>query len=68
MILRITDSIIGLWWLYVLIRSLMTGYIGGASNLVPTRTQRPRQYWFLIFVFALMVLHFIGLAIVGQQR
>ena len=65
--LRIADTLIALFWAWVLIRSLMSGFIGGQSHLRPTRQHRPGQYWFLIFIFALMVVHFGGLAIVGQR-
>lgn len=65
--LRIADTIIALWWLWVLVQSLRTGFLGGQTRLAPTRSSRPGQYWFLIFVFALMVLHFGGLAIIGQK-
>ncbi len=66
-VLRIGDTIIALWWLWVLVQSLRTGFIGGSSSLRPTRSTRPGQYWFLIFVFALMVFHFGALAIIGQK-
>lgn len=65
--LRISDTIIALFWLWALFRSLAARRIGGRGGFRSGSSERPGQYWSLIFVFALMVLHFGGLAIVGQR-
>lgn len=64
--LRVSDSLLAAFWLWVLVKSLSSGRIGGRGAFQYNRQQRPGQYWFLIFIFALMVLHFGGLAWVGQ--
>ena len=66
-ILRIADTLLALFWSWALIASLIAGRIGGRSGFQSTRKEKPGQYWFLIFILALMVLHFTGLAIVGQK-
>ncbi len=53
-------------WLYVLAVSLGTGRIGGRRGFQWDRRERPLLYWLLIALLALMVVHFAGLAIVGQ--
>jgi hypothetical protein len=65
-VLRISDIVIAIWWLWALVYSLRTGFIGLRTTLAPTRTTLPVFFWFMIFVQALMVLHFGGLAYVGQ--
>jgi len=66
-ILRIADTIIAFFWIGALVVSFMAGRIGGADGFQSSMAERPGQFWFFIFVQALMVLHFAGLAIVGQQ-
>ena len=64
---RIADVILALWWGWVLLRSLAAGRIGGEKGFKANRIQRPWHYVFWIFVLALMVVHFAGLAYVGQR-
>lgn len=68
MVLRIADGLLGVLWAIILIRALASGTFGlGACADLP-RKDRPLFYWFMVFIYALMVLHFIGLAMVGQSR
>lgn len=67
MALRIIDALLALFWLWLLIRSLLAARIGGRHGFRRSRRERPRQYWFGVFILALMVVHFGGLAIVGQK-
>lgn len=65
--LRIADALLALFWAGVLIQTLHSGHVGHNNNRgIPTRRSRPGLYWFALFIFALMVLHFAGLAVVGQ--
>ncbi|MCE7798868.1 hypothetical protein LWE61_20265 [Sphingobium sufflavum] len=64
--LRIADILLALFWTWILIQSLRWGRIGGGNGYQSTRSERPGLYWFGIFIMFLMVLHFGGLAIVGQ--
>ncbi len=66
--LRGGDALLGAFWLYVLIKSLIAGRIGGAKGFQWTQNQRPLAFWGIIALLALMVVHFVGLAIVGQLR
>lgn len=68
MILRIADGVLALFWAFVLLRTLSTGHIGFRDRQERTRRSRPLAYWFMVFIFALMVVHFGGLALVGQSR
>ena len=65
--LRLADSLLALFWLGMLLRSLMAGRIGGARGYRWNRIERPLAYWLSIALLALMVLHFGGLAWVGQK-
>jgi hypothetical protein len=65
--LRIADSVLALFWLWILLQSLLSARLAGRDGFRRNRSERPRQYWFGIFVLALMVVHFGGLAIVGQK-
>lgn len=65
--LRIADTVLCAFWLWVLVQTLRTGRIGGLNSIQQVRTNRPELFWFVVFIFALMVLHFGGLAIVGQN-
>ncbi len=66
-ILRIADSLLAVFWIWALVVTVKAGRIGGDSGFKNSRTERPGQYWFLVFIMALMVLHFGGLAIVGNK-
>lgn len=66
-ILKVADSLLAVFWIYVLVISIATGRIGGANGFKFSRSERPGQYWSVMFIVALMVLHFGGLAIVGQK-
>ena len=65
--LRIADTLLALLWAGVLLQSLRHGYVGPRTSAAPTRRARPAYYWSAIFIFALMVVHFGGLAVVGQK-
>lgn len=65
--LRIADTVLALVWAVVLIHTLRCGFLGPRTSLLPTRRTRPILYWFMTFIFALMVVHFAGLAITGQK-
>lgn len=67
LLLRIIDAALALFWLGMLVQSLRAGRLGGFNGYRRKRHQRPRQYWFGIFVLGLMVVHFAGLAIAGQK-
>ena len=66
MALRISDTLLALFWGWLLLRSLAAGRLGGAGGFQSSRAERPGLYWLGIFMLALMVLHFGGLAWVGQ--
>ena len=66
-ILRVADTVLALFWMWGLVVSIRARRIGGHNGFQSSRAERPGQYWFLIFILALMVLHFGGLAIVGQK-
>jgi hypothetical protein len=66
-VLRAIDAAIALWWAWVLLRSLLTGRIGGDKGFKSHRGQRPGQFWLWVFMLALMVLHFGALAYLGQR-
>ncbi len=66
--LRVSDALLGAFWLYVLVKSLLASRIGGDKGFQWTRAQRPLAYWSIIALLALMVVHFVGLAIMGQFR
>jgi hypothetical protein len=66
--LRASDALLGALWLWVLVQSLRAARIGGARGFQWTSKDRPLAYWSIIALLALMVLHFVGLAIVGQFR
>ena len=66
--LRIADTLLALFWAGVLIQTLRTGHVGHQSRgAIPSRRSRPGYYWFALFIFALMVFHFGGLAVTGQK-
>jgi hypothetical protein len=67
-VLRIADAVLGLFWLWQLIVTIRTGLIFGRAHNVPEQEQRPKQYWFVVLLFAVMTVHFLGLAIAGQHR
>ena len=66
-VLRVVDALLALFWLWVLLHALKTGFIGPRGVHLQTRRTRPLLFWFMIFIYALMVVHFGGLAIVGQH-
>ena len=66
--LRISDTILALFWAVILVRALVSGDFGLGKSADQPRKDRPFFYWFMIFIYALMVVHFGGLAIVGQLR
>ncbi|MFM5930740.1 MAG: hypothetical protein ACKOPQ_07520 [Novosphingobium sp.] len=65
--LRVTDSLLALLFLWLLILSIKAGRLCGERGFQSNRRQRPVLYGFGIFLLALMVLHFGGLAWVGQK-
>lgn len=65
--LRIADTVLAVVWAVVLIHTLRSGFLGPRTSLLPTRRTRPILYWFMTIIFALMVVHFAGLAITGQK-
>jgi hypothetical protein len=65
--LRISDTILALFWAWLLLISLRVGRLGGESGLQTSRQERPGAYWFGIFIIVLMLIHFAGLAWVGQK-
>jgi hypothetical protein len=67
-ILRLSDILLTVFWIWGLVESIRAGRIGGRNGFRSSKAERPGQYWFLIFVLALMVLHFGGLAAVGHKR
>jgi len=67
LVLRISDTALALFWGWLLLTSLTAGRLCGPSGFQATRGRRPGQYWFGIFILALMVLHFGGLAWIGQK-
>jgi hypothetical protein len=66
--LRTTDALLGMLWLWVLVKSLLAARIGGQRGFQWTSKDRPFAYWSIIALLALMVVHFVGLAVVGQFR
>lgn len=66
LVLRLSDALLALFFAWLLVISLSAGRIGGQNGFKFNRTERPGQYWPGIFLLALMVLHFGGLAWVGQ--
>ena len=66
-LLRAADVALALWWAWVLLRSLLAGRIGGDKGFKSHRGQRPGQFWLWIFILALMVVHFAGLAYFGHK-
>ena len=66
--LRVADTLLALLWAWVLIQTLRSGNVGVNGGSIPARRMRPGYYWFAVFIFALMVLHFGGLAVVGQSH
>jgi hypothetical protein len=66
--LRASDALLGALWLWVLVQSLRAARIGGQRGFQWTSKDRPLAYWSIIALLALMVLHFVGLAIMGQFR
>ena len=65
--LRIADTVLAIIWAVVLVHTLRSGFLGPRTSLLPTRRTRPILYWFMTFIFALMAVHFAGLAITGQK-
>ena len=59
--LRIIDALLALFWLGVLVHALRTGFIGPRGVHLQTRRTRPVLFWFMIFIYVLMVVHFGGL-------
>jgi hypothetical protein len=66
--LRATDAMLGAFWLWLLLQSLRAGRIGGERGYSWSRIDRPMAFWGAAALLALMVVHFFGLAIVGQIR
>lgn len=64
---RLADVLLALLFGWLLIVTLAAGRIGGRGGYRANRAERPGQYWFGVFLFALMVLHFGGLAWIGQK-
>jgi len=67
LVLRIADTLLALVFGWLLFATLSAGRIGGQSGYRMNRGQRPGQYWTGVSLFALMVVHFAGLAWVGQK-
>ena len=67
LILRLSDTLLALFWGWLLIASLRAGRLGGSGGYQTNRRNRPGQFWFGVFILALMVVHFGGLAYVGQK-
>lgn len=67
LILRIADSLLALWWAWMLVQSLISGRVGGRKGINARRNDRPRRYWSWVALLVLMVLHFGGLAVTGQR-
>jgi hypothetical protein len=65
--LRVIDALLALFWLYALVNALKTGFIGPRGVHLQTRRTRPAVFWFMVFIYMLMVVHFGGLAIAGQH-
>jgi hypothetical protein len=66
--LRILDAGLGFLWLYFLVVSLAARRIGGPRGFLWSRNDRRSSYWWIIALLVLMVVHFFGLAIMGQFR
>lgn len=65
--LRIADAVLAGFWAVILVRALASGDFGLGKSADHPRKDRPWSYWFMMFIYALMVLHFGGLAIAGQS-
>ncbi|MFM5907705.1 MAG: hypothetical protein ACKOPO_08985 [Novosphingobium sp.] len=65
--LRVSDSLLALLFFWLLVISLKAGRLCGERGFQSDRRQRPGLCWSGIFLLALMVLHFGGLAMVGQK-
>lgn len=65
--LRISDTLLAILWLAALVHTVRTGHLGPRGNHIPARRSRPLLYFFWVFILALMVVHFAGLAWVGQK-
>ena len=65
-ILRVIDALLALLWAWVLFHTLRSGHLGPVHRGIPARRSSPGLYWFMALIFALMVVHFAGLAAVGQ--
>jgi hypothetical protein len=50
----------------VLVISLRAGRIDGTRGFMWAKAERPLAYWSIIALLALMVVHFVGLAVMGQ--
>lgn len=66
--LRTSDAMLAVLWLWVLVKSLRAARIGGQRGFQWNSNDRPLAYWSTIALLALMVVHFAGLAVVGQLR
>lgn len=66
-VLRVADTLLALFWLWMLAVTLLSGRIGGKRGYMASWVKRPGQYWAAVFLMALMVAHFAGLAWVGQK-
>lgn len=65
--LRIADCLLALFWVWQLLISLVARRIGGKTGFRWSRSERPAAYWGGIIILSLMVLHFGGLAWIGQK-
>ena len=66
--LRIADGMLGIFWAVMLVRALASGDFGFVRSEGHPRKDRPVYYAVVMVIYALMVVHFVGLAIVGQGR
>lgn len=64
--LSVVEIIIGLGWLWVLVRTIAAGRVGGARGITAKRSEQPGPYWFAVFVLVVMVGHFVTLAFFGR--
>jgi hypothetical protein len=67
LLVRISDVLLAILFAWLLGSSLSAGRLCGKRGFQSNRAERPGLYWFGIFLLALMVLHFGGLAWVGQK-
>lgn len=64
--LSVVEVILGLGWLWMLVRTIAAGRIGGTEGITAKRAERPGAYWFAVVVLLVMVGHFFTLAFFGR--